>query len=97
MLRYVVLTSSKYPGQAETRRKFDQVSAEYAGSARPLMVEMLHWRARRYAEIVIRTLYVPATPPGSPVGTPLASALHHSTIKTTQLPRGLRQNTALSR
>jgi hypothetical protein len=52
--------SSKYEGAEATRRKFDQVSAEYEGSAIPVDLGMLHWRARRRAEKVIATLYSPA-------------------------------------
>jgi hypothetical protein len=55
--------STKYCDEEKTRRKFDQVPAEYNGSARPVTVEMLHWRARRRAEKVIRTVF--ATTAGS--------------------------------
>jgi hypothetical protein len=52
--------SSKYGGTDATRRKFDEVPADYEGTAMPVTVEMLHWRARRRADMVIHTLYSPA-------------------------------------
>jgi hypothetical protein len=51
--------SSKYEGTEATRRKFDQVPADYEGAAVPVTLGMLHWRARRRAETVINTLYSP--------------------------------------
>jgi hypothetical protein len=53
--------SSKYESTEATRRKFDQVPAHYEGTAVPVTLDMLHWRARRRAEMVIRTLYSPLT------------------------------------
>jgi putative DNA primase/helicase len=52
--------SAKYGGSTETRRKFDEVPVEYAGSAIPVTIEMLHWRARRRAELIIQIVYSPA-------------------------------------
>jgi hypothetical protein len=52
--------SVKYRGPEETRRKFDQVPAQYAGSAIAMTTEMLHWRARRRAELIIQIIYSPA-------------------------------------
>jgi hypothetical protein len=49
--------SDKYDGPEATRQKFDQVSAEYSGSAAPVTVEMLHCRGRRRAEAVIAAIY----------------------------------------
>jgi Primase C terminal 2 (PriCT-2) len=54
--------SSKYQDGETTRQKFDQVPTEYKGTAAPVALEMLHWRARRRAEKVIDTLYSPAKP-----------------------------------
>ena len=51
--------SSKYECMEATRHKFDQVPADYAGLAAPLTLDMLHWRARRRAEVVIYTLHSP--------------------------------------
>src|SRR5262249_17592256 len=53
--------SPKYKGKEATRHKFDQVPADYEGTAIPVTLEMLHWRARRRAEAVIGTLYSPVT------------------------------------
>jgi hypothetical protein len=58
--------SSKYQGPEDTRRKFDQVPADYDGPALPVTLGILHWRARRRAEAVIATLYQPVWP--GPVG-----------------------------
>jgi hypothetical protein len=55
--------STKYGGSEETRRKFNQVPAEYAGSASPVTTDMLHWRARRRAELIIQTVYSPVVVP----------------------------------
>jgi Primase C terminal 2 (PriCT-2) len=52
--------STKYDGLDQARRKFDQVPAEYTGCASPVTIDMLHWRARRRAEITIGTMYSPA-------------------------------------
>jgi hypothetical protein len=52
--------STKYAGPEETRRKFDQVPAEYAGSAIPVTIEMLHWRTQRRAKLIIQMVYSPA-------------------------------------
>lgn len=52
--------STEAEGTEATRRKFDQVPADYDGPAIPVQLEMLHWRARRRAEMVIHTLYSPA-------------------------------------
>lgn len=52
--------SSKYDGSEATRRKFDQVPTNYDGPAEPVTLDMLHWRARRRAEMVIGALYSPA-------------------------------------
>jgi hypothetical protein len=54
--------SSKYINDEITRKKFDEVPVEYEGTAAPVTLEMLHWRARRRAEKVISTLYSPAKP-----------------------------------
>jgi hypothetical protein len=54
--------SSKHADE-NTRKKFEQVPIEYEGTAVPVTLEMLHWRARRRAEKVIDTLYSPAKPP----------------------------------
>ena len=51
--------STKYPGTHLARGKFDEVTADYEGTAAPLTLDMLHWRARRRAEAVIRPLYSP--------------------------------------
>ena len=51
--------SSKYDNKEATRRKFDQVPADYDGTAIPVTLDMLHWRARRRAEAVIGILYSP--------------------------------------
>jgi hypothetical protein len=51
--------SSKYQGAEATRRKFDQVPVDYDGTAAPVTLDMLHWRTRRRAEMVIATLYSP--------------------------------------
>jgi hypothetical protein len=51
--------SSKYDGIAATRKKFDQVPVDYEGVAAAVTVDMLHWRARRRAEKVVRTLHSP--------------------------------------
>jgi hypothetical protein len=51
--------SKKYEGTAATRRKFDQVPVEYAGTADPATTDMLHWRARRRAEAVIGAAFPP--------------------------------------
>jgi hypothetical protein len=51
--------SSKYKGTEATRCKFDEVPADYDGTAAPLMLDMLHWRARRRAETVLGALYSP--------------------------------------
>jgi hypothetical protein len=60
--------SAKYGGSAEARRKFDQVPAEYSGSANPVTIETLHWRARRRAELTIKTVYSPAAQWTLPTG-----------------------------
>jgi Primase C terminal 2 (PriCT-2) len=52
--------STEYGGRKETRQKFDQVPAEYAGSALPVTIETLHWRARRHAERILAIVYSPA-------------------------------------
>jgi hypothetical protein len=52
--------SSKYEGTEAARRKFDQVPRDYEGVAVPITVDMLHWRARRRAEMIVGTLYSPA-------------------------------------
>ena len=52
--------SAKYPGSHAARSKFDEVTADYEGTALPVTLDMLHWRARRRAEAVIRALYSPA-------------------------------------
>jgi hypothetical protein len=51
--------STKYPGSRVARDKFDEMTADYEGTAAPLTLDMLHWRARRRAEAVIRALYSP--------------------------------------
>jgi hypothetical protein len=53
--------SPKYGSMEATRQKFDQVPLDYEGTAIPVTVEMLHWRARRRAEAVIEALYSPVT------------------------------------
>ena len=58
--------SSKYECMEPTRHKFDQVPADYAGLAAPLTLDMLHWRARRRAEVVIHTLHSPIAQWGKP-------------------------------
>jgi hypothetical protein len=52
--------STKYPGTRVARDKFEEMTADYEGTAAPLTLDMLHWRARRRAESVIRALYSPA-------------------------------------
>jgi hypothetical protein len=54
--------SSKYKDSQTTRQKFDEVPIEYEGTAAPVTLDMLHWRARRRAEKVIDTLYSPEKP-----------------------------------
>jgi hypothetical protein len=50
--------SRKYRGTEPTRRKFDEVSADYIGGvADPVTVDVLHWRARRRAQAVLAALY----------------------------------------
>jgi hypothetical protein len=49
--------SAKYGGTEPTRRKFEEVPADYDGGAVPVTLGMLHWRARRRAEAVIAGLY----------------------------------------
>jgi hypothetical protein len=51
--------SSKYQSAQAARAKFDEVAADYEGTAAPVTLEMLHWRARRRAEAIIRALYSP--------------------------------------
>ena len=51
--------STKYPGSPAARDKFDEMTADYEGTAIPVTLDMLHWRARRRAEAVIRALYSP--------------------------------------
>jgi hypothetical protein len=51
--------SQKYGGREAARKKFDEVPAEYDGDAKEVTLEMLHWRARRRAEKVIRALWLP--------------------------------------
>ena len=55
--------SSKYEGSEATRKKFDEVPAEYKGEAIAVTLDMLHWRARRRAENVIRAVYFPKIGP----------------------------------
>ena len=38
--------STKYPGSHAARSKFDEVTADYEGTAVPVTLDMLHWRAR---------------------------------------------------
>jgi hypothetical protein len=52
--------SSKYQGTQAARAKFDDVAADYEGTAAPVTLEMLHWRARRRAEAILRALYSPS-------------------------------------
>jgi hypothetical protein len=52
--------SSKYQGTKAARAKFDEVAADYEGTAAPVTLEMLDWRTRRRAEAIIRALYSPA-------------------------------------
>jgi hypothetical protein len=52
--------SSKYLDAEATRAKFDVVPAVYEGTAVPVTLDMLQWRARRRAEAVIGVLYSPA-------------------------------------
>jgi hypothetical protein len=54
--------SSKYNSPETTRQKFDEVPAHYEGTAAPVTVDMLQWRARRRAETVIGTLYSKPVP-----------------------------------
>jgi Primase C terminal 2 (PriCT-2) len=49
--------STKYAGSRVARDKFDEMTPDYEGTAAPLTLAMLHWRARRRAEAVIRALY----------------------------------------
>ena len=42
--------SSKYQGSQAAHSKFDEVAADYEGTAAPVTLEMLHWRTRRRAE-----------------------------------------------
>jgi len=49
----------EYDGSEATRKKFDEVPIEYDGEAIPVMLGMLHWRAKRRAEKVIRLFYSP--------------------------------------
>jgi hypothetical protein len=51
--------SRKYPGTRAAQEKFDEMTTDYGGTAAPLTPDMLHWRARRRAEAVIRALYSP--------------------------------------
>ena len=51
--------SGKYEGSEATRKKFDEVAAEYKGEAIAVTLDMLHWRTRRRAENVIRAVYFP--------------------------------------
>jgi hypothetical protein len=51
--------SQKYGGRDAARKKFEEVPAEYDGDAKEVTLEMLHWRARRRAEKVIRALWLP--------------------------------------
>jgi hypothetical protein len=53
--------STKYADSHTARSKFDEVATNYAGTAVPVTLDMLHWRARRRAEAVIRVLYLPAS------------------------------------
>ena len=54
---------SKYEGSEATAKKFDAVPAEYKGEAIAVTLDMLHWRARRRAENVIRAVYFPKIGP----------------------------------
>ena len=54
--------SKKYAGTAVTRRKFEEVPAEYTGAAVPVTIDMLHWRGRRRAEAVIGAVFPPKWP-----------------------------------
>jgi hypothetical protein len=58
--------SKKYPGPRAARDKFDEMTADYEGTAAPLTLAMLHWRARRRAEAVIRALYSPVPKAAAP-------------------------------
>jgi hypothetical protein len=49
--------SSKYEGPDDTRKKFDQVPAQYEGHAIEVVVGMLYARAKRRALKVLKTLY----------------------------------------
>lgn len=49
--------SAKYPGSRVAREKFDEMTADYEGTAAPVTIDMLHWRARRRAEAIIEALY----------------------------------------
>jgi hypothetical protein len=51
--------SQKYGGREAARKKFNEVPAEYDGDAKEVTLEMLHWRAKRRAEKVIRALWLP--------------------------------------
>jgi hypothetical protein len=58
--------STNYPGSRVARDKFDEMTADYEGTAAPLTLAMLHWRARRRAEAVIRALYSPVPKAAAP-------------------------------
>jgi hypothetical protein len=49
--------STKYADAQASRKKFDEISVDYEGTAAPLILDMLHWRARRRAETIIGALY----------------------------------------
>ena len=75
--------STKYPGTDPARRKFDQVTADYEGTAAPLTLDMLHWRARRRAEAIIRALY-----PTGPKAAALEDVAPANTDAATIWPKG---------
>jgi hypothetical protein len=58
--------STKYPGTHAARNKFDEMTADYEGTAAPLRLDMLHWRARRRAEAVFHALYSPGPKAAAP-------------------------------